>query len=247
MKTSRTSGLVAALLLTLGSIGSSASAQTSVVDFSNGTQGWHNPVNSWIDSSLGNAAPAYRTQMIDTFGLTWTNTNKAVLEAFAPNKTVTLGLDFQALSIVYLGNEVSRHVVVELRDYDNPSGNYPWTSVWFDMGTVNAATQGWKHLSVTIDNTSATTLPTGWGGFGDENANAEPILPAGRTFADVLANADSIVFTTFVPGNYYGYTSYDIAIDNISISSVSAVPEPSTLALGIAGLGLLACRVRRRR
>lgn len=246
MKTSRTSALVAALLLAVSTI-SSASAQTSVVDFSNGTQGWHNPVNSWIDSSLGNAAPAYRTQMVDTFGLTWQNSSNALLDAFAPNKTVTLGLDFQALSITYLGNEVARNLVVELRDYDNTSGGYPWTSVWFDLGSVDASNPGWSHLAVTIDNTSASTMPTGWGGYGDENAFGEPVLPAGRTFADVLAHADTVVFTTYVPGYMYGYTNYDVAIDNISIASISAVPEPSALALSIAGLGLLACRLKRQR
>jgi hypothetical protein len=244
MKATRTSGLVAALLLTLGS---SANAQTSVVDFSNGTQGWNNPVNSWIDSSLGNQAPAYRTQMVDTFGLTWQNTSADVLGALAPNKTVTIGLDFKALSITYLGDEVARHLTVELRDYDNTSGGYPYTSVWFDLGTVDAAMQGWKHLSVTIADTSASALPAGWGGYGDENAYGEPVLPAGRSFADVLAHADAVVFTTYVPGYFYGFTTYDVAIDNISISSVTAVPEPSALALSIAGLGLLACRLRQRR
>ena len=33
----------------------------------------------------------------------------------------------------------SRDFVIELRDFDNPSGGYPWTSVWYNLGTLTAA------------------------------------------------------------------------------------------------------------
>jgi len=242
MKSSRFSRLAAALVFT--TLGAAASAQTTVVDFSNGTQGWTTHVNSWIDDTVGNAAPAYRTQMIDTFGLTWSNTsNAAFLGAFQPHQSVTIGLDIQALSITYLGGEVSRDVVVELRDYDNKPADLPYTSVWFNLGTISADA-GLQHLSVTIADTSATALPAGWGGYGAETALGEPVLPANRTFADVLAGVDEFVFTTYVPGYFYGFTNYDVVVDNLSIT---AVPEPSTLALNLAGLMLLAGLVRRRR
>lgn len=242
MKSSRFSRLAAALVFT--TLGAAASAQTTVVDFSSGTQGWTTHVNSWIDDTVGNAAPAYRTQMIDTFGLTWSNTdNPAFLGAFQPHRSVTIALDIQALSITYLGDEVSRDLVVELRDYDNKPADLPYTSVWFNLGTVSADA-GLQHLSVTIADTSATALPAGWGGYGAETALGEPVLPANRTFGDVLAGVDEFVFTTYVPGYFYGFTNYDVVVDNISIS---AVPEPSMLALNVAGLVLLAGLARRRR
>lgn len=240
MKTSRIAGLLAALVLTVGG----ASAQTTVVDFSHGTEGWGTRVNSWIDDTVGNGAPAYRTQMVDTFGLTWSNTeNQAFVGAFQPNRSVSIGLDIEALSIQYLGGEVSRNLVVELRDYDNTSGGYPYTSVWFNLGRISAA-DGLQHLSVTIDNTSALALPAGWGGYGAEDQFGSPVLPEGRTFANVLAGVDEFVFTTYVPGYFYGFTDYDVVVDNISIT---AVPEPSVLALHAAGLALIVGLVRRRR
>ncbi len=155
---------------------------------------------SWIDSSLGNGAPAYRTQIAETFGLRWRNdSNQAFLNAFKQPGSVTIGLDFKANSITYLGTEVSRELIVELRDYDNLPDNLPYTSVWFNLGTISAADPGWKNMSVTIDSTKATDLPAGWGGYGAETAEGAPILPADRSFASVLAGVDEIVFTTFVP------------------------------------------------
>jgi hypothetical protein len=51
------------------------------------------------------------------------------------------------------------------------------------------------------------------------------------------------VFTTYVPGYMYGFTDFDVAVDNIS---VSAVPEPSTYAMMFGGLGLVGWMKRRK-
>ena len=97
---------------------------------------------------------------------------------------------------------------------------------------------------VTIADTHAAALPAGWGGYGAETEFGEPILPAGTTFADVLRGVDEITFTTAVPGWFYGFTYFDVSLDNIG---VSAVPEPATWALQGLGLAALLPLLRRRR
>lgn len=251
MKTVSLCTLAAAAWLALGV--AHAAPASSLVDFSSGAGGWEgvNPSEpiegqgTWIDDSLGQAAPALHTVNPETFMVTWTNSTSAWTGDYTASPKLTIGLDVNALSIVNLftGQQVARDLVVELRDYDNTSGGYPWTSVWFNLGTI-AAGLGWQHLEVTIDDTSALALPAGWGGYGDENEFAEPILPANRTFADVLAGVDEIAFTTATPGYVYGFTYFDVALDNIQIA---AVPEPATLALQALGLTVLGVAVRRRR
>lgn len=225
-----------------------ASAATTTTDFSKGDEGWYaGPAydgneGNWIDSSLGNGAPALHTRYYETFGLNWLNSsNAAFVGDYTKYGAVTLGIDVLANSIQYDGVEVHRNMVVELRDYDNAYGGLPYTSVWYDLGEIGADKTGWQHLSVTIGDTSATALPSGWGGYGN-NIN-EPSLPPGRSFADVLAGVDEIAFTTFVPGYFYGWTAYDVAVDNITISPV---PEPASFAMLAGGLGMLALLRRRR-
>ena len=94
---------------------------------------------------------------------------------------------------------------------------------------------------MTIGDTNATSLPAGWGGYGGPDAHG-PTLPAGRTFASVLASVDEVVFTTLQPGYVYGYTNFDIAIDNVRIA---AVPEPSTWGMLLGGMGLVGWMARR--
>jgi len=131
---------------------------------------------------------------------------------------------------------------VELRDYGNTPAGMPYSSVWYNLGTIDA-TQDWQHLSVTIGDPASTALPAGWGGYGSSDDAGGPKLPDGRSFADILSSVDEVVFGTYVPGYMYGFTNFDVAVDNISIS---AVPEPSTYAMLLGGLGLIGW-VRRRK
>lgn len=236
------------MVLALTVAAGAASAATT--DFSSGAQGWEGmqPLNgiggSGIDTSLGNGAPAYRT-VIENFGITFANsTNADFVHDYTASAGVTFGIDVLTQQINYFGQDVTRDLILELRDYDNASNGLPYTSVWYNLGTLDAAVGGWQHYSVTIDNTSAIGLPSGWGGYGAEDATGMPYLPEDRTFASVLAGADEIAFTTYKPGWAYGFTNFDVAIDNIS---VSAVPEPGTYAMLLAGLGMVGFAARRRR
>jgi hypothetical protein len=211
--------LAVVLLSVVSAVASAAAPKTTTVTFSNGTEGWagvgDGQGGSWIDSTSGKNS-SYHSQIYETFGLNWVNkTNQAFVANYGAARSITLGIDLKANSVTYDGIPVSRHLVVELRDHHNPYGNMPYTSVWYDLGEFSADKPGWQHMSVTIPDTTSTKLPHGWGGYGDGGV----ALPPGRTFADVLSQIDEVAFTTFVPGYAYGYTTFDVEVDNISIKA----------------------------
>jgi MYXO-CTERM domain-containing protein len=240
-------GATAVALLAL-TAGTAQALDTTTVDFGSGTGGWSGPSGiggaTFIDPTMGNSAPALRTQF-NNFGIAFTNSTAAFTGDWTVAPSVTFSVDVFTTSVQYFGMDVTRELVLELRDYDSAINGMPYTSVWFSLGTLSGGGSGWQHLSVTISDTGAAALPAGWGGYGDEDNFGSPILPAGVTFADVLRGVDQVALTTLVPGYFYGFTDFDVAIDNVS---VTAVPEPTSAALlGLGVLGLAAARRMRRR
>ena len=167
--------------------------------------------------------------------------NSNFLGDFSKYASVTVSIDFKVDSINMLGNEVPRDLVVDFRNSSLAQGGLPWTSVWYNLGTLQGG-QDWTTYSITFD-PNAELKPEGWGGYGAEDPDTfEPILPEGVTFADVLTNVDELAFTTFVPGFFYGFTNFDVGVDNISIEA-TPIPAPAGLAL-LAGLGVAGRRRR---
>lgn len=242
----------ALLVFALGIAAGIAHAGTTT--FTDGiTDGWQGmqPLDgnggTFIDNGMGVGAPALHTQM-ENFGISFSNSsNSALLGELTKTGAVTLSLDVATQSIWYFNREVTRSMVVELRDYDNQTNGLPYSSVWYELGTLDASKPEWQHLSVTIDDTSAVGLPSGWGGYGAEDEFGNPYLPADRSFASILAGTDEIVFSTYVPGYVYGFTTFDVAVDNLSVSAVSAVPEPESVFMMLSGLGLLGFMARRQK
>lgn len=225
----------------IGLLASAASADTTVVDFSNGWQGFTGDGNSVIHPSGGN--PGAHAQTIhNNFGIEWsTQTNPAFTGDFSQYSSVTISIDVKVEQISFFGSPVSRNLILDLRSFSLAQGGYPWASAWYNLGTMSTG-MNWTTFSVTFDPNSPA-LPQGWGGSGAEDPNTfEPILPPGVTFADVLQNVEELSFTTYEPGWFYGFTDFNIRIDNIRID-VTPIPAPSALAL----LGLAATRSRRRR
>ena len=195
-----------------------------VANFTNNASGWHGPSGSggatFIDPSLGDAAPALHTRFED-FGIEFHAGQPRWLEAFKHPGQVEVGLKANVYSIWFFSQEVPRTLVLEIRDHHNPPAGYPYTSVWVPIGTLQSSDPGWHAFSARIADTQATALPAGWGGTGAEDpVTFAPTLPPGRTFADVLANADELAFTTLEPGWFYDMADYDVAVDDIFVRRV---------------------------
>lgn len=221
-------------------------ATAEVVTFSNGAEGWSIQNAVTIEPTGGNPDAYLYHFQIDTFGVNIANTTSpAFLGDYGAKGPVTVGLDVEVTRIwdFFIG-DLSRDLVVEFRNYDLAQGGYPWTSVWYNLGTLSSG-MPWTSLSVDILDPTSATLPPGWGGYGDEDPNTfEPILPPGVTYADVLAGVDEVVFTSFVPGYFFGFHNWDFGVDNVRIN---AVPEPSTWLLAALASGALACLGWKRR
>ena len=219
-------------------------ALAATTDFSNGAEGWIG--NAAVDGAIGTPAPAFHS-LVESFGLSWRNaSNPAFTGDFSGAGSLTISLDVLTNSITYLGTEVTRGLFVKLSSF-GPDGEDapPTATVFYRLGTLSAATPGWQNLSVTIDDTTAAALPAGWGGVDSDGVLQ---LPSGVTFAEVLANVDQIEFTTFEPDRFYGFTIFDVAGDNFTVTAAAGVvPEPASWAMMIGGFGLVGGAVRSRR
>jgi len=194
-------------------------AQTTVVTFDNGGEGWDG--NGSIETDGGNPGANFHF-VINNFGIEIRNdSNAAFTGDFTGSSEITVGMDALVNSIAFEGTEVSRDLIVEFRSHALAQDGYPYTSVWYDLGLLQA-NPAWNTFSVTFVPASLD-LPAGWGGYGAEDPlTFEPMLPPGVTFADVMASTDELAVTTYEPGFFYGFTDFDVRFDNLSIARTDA-------------------------
>ena len=217
------SHVIGTLLATTLAVGTHAdqSCDEDVVTFSEGLQGWIGTNGSTGSTQLekigGNPAHHLHTVFND-FGIEFYNdTNADHHQALLSHDQVTIEIDLKVEEIEFFGTPVTRPWVLEIRDYDDVPPGLLWVSVWYLFEWVGAE-DDWRTFGVTITDTTSGELPEGWGGTGGEAPpDYEPALPANRTFASVLASADEIAFTTYQPGWGFGFTDFDVRIDNIRI------------------------------
>jgi len=199
-------------------------AGETVTTFDAGTEGWSISGRDTIDAAGGNPGENLHGILIDVFGADTRNrTNVEFLGDYNRfGGSIEISIDIKVNAIEFFGSPVPRELVVDLRNFDNQTG-FTWASAWYSLGVLDSRVNNqWKTYSVIIDDTASIDLPAGWRGSGAEDPNTfEPILPEGRTFASVLEQIDEITFTTFVPGFFFGFTNFDIQVDNISIRSIA--------------------------
>ncbi|MYM68390.1 PEP-CTERM sorting domain-containing protein [Pseudoduganella sp. FT55W] len=162
-------------------------------------------------------------------------------------KSFTFSLDISVAEIAdgFPGGwPMRQQLILELRDHDKPGDVTAYSSVWYSLGVIGDGLPADQHLSVTVLDTSSGTLPAGWNGYGAFDQNYESHLPYGQSFARILKDVDEMAIVSMRPDSVQGTVIYyNLAIDNIK---VSAVPEPASYSMLLAGLGLLGWAARRR-
>lgn len=215
-----------------------AAQNDPVVGFDNGAQGWSINGLSTISPAGGNPAEFVRyPNPVDTFGIAARNsTNAAFLGDYTAKGDVTLSIDMRVNFIQFFGTPVPRELVVILYD-DDSFGGAPPAQVWSSLGVLDGNGTPWLTYDVDVTDVFSDTLPAGWNGAGAEDPQTfEPILPAGRTWTNVLQGVDRIEFTTFVPGFFYGFTNFDLGIDNVSITDIpNAWSDQGNALAGVFG------------
>jgi len=208
----------------------------TVITFDHGLEGFTSTGGFNDILPNGGNDGAYYNSITESFGVEWqTTTNESFLGDYTQYDQVTLSIDVQVDQIQFFGQDATRSLVVELRNSRFAHSFFQYGSVFFELDSNLSAENNadWSTFSVTFDPNS-TELPDGWRGYGGSDDADGPVLPDGATFADVLTNVDQFVFSTLVPVERYPFTNFDIAVDNISISTV---PAPSAFALlGLTGL-----------
>jgi hypothetical protein len=220
----------------LGFSGGQVFAQTTTTTFDNGDEGWVGGNGSFITSD--GAGNSFMRSIDETFGVHYSNsTNQSFLGDYTAHESITLSVDIR---IDMLDSEnlpdglsnipLTRSLVMDLRNSNFADGFFDFGAVIFVIDTQlsEANNAEWQTFSVTFDPNSLD-LPDGWIGFGGSDDADGPVLPAGATFADIVANVDEISFSTFVPGEFYLQVFFDFSVDNFTITrSAPACPADLT-------------------
>jgi hypothetical protein len=221
---------------------STFAAETTVVGFDNGTDGGFTG-NAVFEPTGGNPGGSahhlgfFFWNEIRTGGI-GEPANPAFLGDYSGFGEVSFGVDVKVDALTdFNGNPIVRPFGIALIDRDIQGSAGP-SGVFYPLADIASFLQPeYTSLDVTIDDPTQDTLPPGWVGFGEFDPNTfEPILPAGATFATVLASVDEVQFTGNDPRFLYGDAFFDVRLDNAFVT----VPEPATaLLFALGSLALL--------
>ena len=240
-----TRNLTIAVAIT-GLAGMAHAAENTVATFDGGSNDGFSG-NALFEPTGGNPGGVARTDGQINFTSLRTGgvgepSNAGFLGDYSGFTNVSFSVDVKTNSLTdFIGNQSFRPIGVRLINRDIQGDSGP-AGVYFQLGTLSVFDNPeWTTLSVLIEDPTSTTLPAGWAGFGSEDPNTfAPQLPAGSTFADILANVTEFQISGAVPGFFFGPVFADYSIDNISVT----VPAPA--GVGALALGVLGASRRRR-
>lgn len=206
-------------------------------------QGWLVNGNQYVEEG-GNPGSYMGVPLMDFMGITLRNETAGspmTGDLSRHGGPIRFQVDVRTFNLyTFGGNDLDPAffpLALQLVDYGDPDDFMDDVSVYVVGESLPGQNDGWQTLTFMIPDPTSTDLPAGWGGTGDEDpVTFEPILPAHRTYADVLASVDEFRLTTFIPGYFYGFNFWEVGFDNVR---ADVVPAPAGLAaLGIAGLAM---------
>ncbi|MCA9310358.1 MAG: hypothetical protein KDA21_04080 [Phycisphaerales bacterium] len=242
-----TSSRIALILMGSAALTAGANAaSTTVAGFDGGSNDGFMG-NAFFEATGGNPGGVAHTPDLIEFPSLRTGgvgepANPGFLGDYSSFSSVTFGVDAKTVSMLdFIGNQTSRPLGVALINR-NITGTDGPAGVYFQLGNLSVfENPDWTSYSVTIDDPTSTTLPSGWIGFGSTNSSFAPELPAGTTFADILAGVTEFQISGAVPGFFFGPVFPNYYLDNISVT----VPAPGAAAPMLGLIGLLGSRRRR--
>ncbi|WP_295995933.1 PEP-CTERM sorting domain-containing protein [Rugamonas sp.] len=212
------------------------SAAQSLVTFSDGQfDGWVGRVSpslavgTFIDTTMGDSAPAMRTQYDDfmKIGIRYYSDSASYAGNYTKASSITVGFDMNALYMGDITNEFStpltKAVYIDFLDHKLPTAYVDSSVLSVNVGSLTQGA-GWQHFSVTFD-------PRNLGPDWTNNSN--------NSAQKILSEIDELAIHVDRGAAWDNATGYDVAIDNISFNSVSAVPEPGSNLMLLSGLGLI--------
>jgi len=227
--------------LVLACCAAASAASNTVAGFDGGSNDGFSG-NAFFEPTGGNPGGVAHTPELIEFPSLRTGgvgepANPGFLGDYSGFTNVSFGVDVRTVSMLdFIGNQSSRPFGIALINA-NITGTDGPAGVYFQLGNLSVfENPDWTSYSVTIPDPTSTTLPAGWIGFGSTNLSTfEPELPAGATFASILAGVTEFQVSGAVPGFFFGPVMPDYYIDNISVS----VPVPASIGLlGMAGIGV---------
>jgi len=185
-----------------------------------------------VESNSGN--PGAGLKCLAMQGLTLA-TPWAALAGLPPSPLhgFNITMDLMVKTVSLRGKPVNASLILEFVDQDDTSVDQGYTSVYHDLGEI-ASGMHWRSVTAGVADINSTTMPNGWQGSGVFHPTLHtPLLPKNRTFASVLANADVLRITTFVPGMYYSTdllfdVSFDNFVWNLGLACTEAASTTST-------------------